>query len=616
MSQRGGKFVRVNLSTGNIMDEEISPESREAYVGGRGFGINYLYQELQPGIDPLGEANKILFLNGPLAGSAAQSVSRWMACTKSPLTGAYARSVGGADFGAWLRFAGYDFILVEGQSEKPVYLHLTREKCEIKDAGDIWGKDIDETQRWLVQQHGNNTRSACIGPAAEKLVKYAHIASGRRTAGRCGTGTVLGSKKLKAIAINAQRSIEFANAEAFKSAVGRQLAAYKNSKGFQHHKANGTMDMQDNTNRLGIFPVRNNRFGRLLDPQKVSFEEYRKLRTGEFGCYSCSVRCGKISTVSSGTYAGASSEGPEYESIWAFSGPIESTNIAATIAADELCDLLGLDTISTGNCIGFAYELYEKGLLTKKDTDGLELTYGNHEAMIALIKKIAAREGIGDLLAEGVKQVAARIGQGAEDYAMHAKGLEFPAYEPRGAKAHGYSYITSNIGAAHNYGYAHQEVRGVPVPRAVDRFTEDDKADLVIYNQDETAFSEVGISCVFTTEWGWFPGIFGELLAASTGVEQCTDPKYLWNLGEKIVNLERAFNVREGFRRKDDTFPPRILTEPLLTRGAPGEGQMVKQQDIFLNNYYRLRGWTEDGIPTAARLSKLGLKQALKDLPQ
>ena len=610
-----GKFLRVNLSSGKINSEPISLKDRENFVGGRGLGIKYLYQELQPGIDPLSEHNKLILLNGPLAGSQAQSVSRWMTCTKSPLTGAFARSVGGADFGAWLKFAGYDFIIFEGKAEKPVYLHLTEDSWEIRDAREIWGKDIDITQQWLTQQHGSNTRCACIGPAGEKLVKYAHIASSRRTAARCGTGTVMGSKNLKAIAINATRNIRFADPEAFKEAVKEQIAAYKTSKGYEHHKANGTMDMQDNTNGLGIFPVRNNRYGRMPDPTKIAFPEYLKMRTGEFGCYSCMVRCGKISTVKSGLYAGARSEGPEYESIWAFTGPIESHNVEASVAADQLCDLLGLDTISTGNCIGFAFELYEKGLLTKKDTDGLELNYGNHEAMIALVKKIAAREGIGDLLAEGVMRVAAKIGRGAEDYAIHAKGLEYPGYEPRGAKAHGYNYITSNVGAEHNYGYAHQEVRGIPVPRAVDRFTEDDKADLVIYNQNETAEAELGITCVFTMGWGWFPETFGKLLAAMTGIKQCADMDYLRTIGDKLVNLERAFNVREGFSRQQDTFPKRLLSEPLLTRGAPGNGQMIQHMDAFLDKYYQLRGWTKEGIPSSAKLAELGLDYVAKDMP-
>ncbi len=603
------KLLRVNLTTGVLKEEVIPQQVVLDFVGGRGFGIKYLCQELSPGIDPLSEHNKLLLLNGVLAGTSAQSVSRWMACTKSPLTGAFARSVAGADFGAWLKFAGYDFILIEGKAERPVYIHLTSDSCQIHDAGELWGKDTQETQDWLSQRYGRNTRTACIGPAGERLVRYACIVSGRRTAGRCGTGTVMGSKNLKAIAINAQRNINLHDPEAFQQAVKEQLAAYQTSKGYHHFREMGTTDMQDTTNRLGIFPVRNFRYGRITDYEKINGEEYRKLRTGEFSCYSCSIRCGKATAATSGPYVGAHSEGPEYETIWAFTGSIDSTNIEATIAADQLCDDLGLDTISTGNCIGFAFELYEKGILTTQDTDGLDLTYGNHEAAIALIEKIARREGIGNLLAEGTMRAAAEIGKGTEAYAIHVKGLELPAYEPRGAKAHGYSYATSNIGATHNYGYAHQEVRGVPVPRAVDRFAEEEKEDLVIYNQDKTAMCEVGIACVFPQSYGWFPDIFGRMLAAATGIDRFADVDYLWKVGERIINMERSFIVREGFRRKHDYLPQRLRNEPLHTLGAPGEGQMVSEHDKFLDRYYQLRGWTKDGIPTIEKLKELGLEE-------
>ena len=315
---QAGRFLRVNLSSGKIVNEPIDRQVRKDFIGGRGFGINYLYQELSPKVDPLGEDNKLIMVTGPLAGTNGQSVSRWMVCTKSPLTGAFARSVCGADFGAWLKFAGYDFIIIEGKAARPVYLHLTKDSSEIEDAAEIWGQDIEKTQQWLTARHGSSTRSACIGPAGEKLVKYAHIASGRRTAGRCGTGTVMGSKNVKAIAINATRNVNLADPEAFKQAVKEQLAIYKNSKDHHHHREWGTTEMQNNTNNLGIFPVKNNRYGRINNFEKIYGAEYRKLRTGRFGCYSCELRCGMANTVTSGPYAGAHSEGPEYE----VSGPL------------------------------------------------------------------------------------------------------------------------------------------------------------------------------------------------------------------------------------------------------------------------------------------------------
>jgi aldehyde:ferredoxin oxidoreductase len=607
-----GKFIRINLSNGKVTNEPVDKTAITNFIGGRGVAASYLYRELKPGIDPLGEENKLILINGPLAGTNAQAASRWMACTLSPLTGAYARSVAGADFGAWLKFAGYDFIAIEGKADKPVYIHLTSDSCQIKDARDLWGKNTLEAQDMIVQRHGENTRTACIGPGGEKLVKYAAIVTHRRTCGRCGTGTVMGSKNLKAIAVTAKRNLQLHNPDLFAQLVKEQITALKANKGFVHHCEVGTTTTHDTTNPLGIYPVKNFRYGQQENYEKLSGDEYRKIRTGEFGCYSCMAKCGKAHKVTSGTYAGAWSEGPEYESIWAFSGPIDSNNLEATIAADQLCDDLGIDTISTGSTIGFAYELYEKGILTKKDTDGLELTYGNHHAMIELIKKIASREGIGNILAEGSRRAAAIIGKGAEYYSMSVKGLEMPAYEPRGAKSHGYNYATSNIGASHVYGYAGQEIFGSNIPRVIDRFAEAENADIVIFNQHRIAQAEVGVACGFSSNWGWIPEIFTKMLAAATGIEQFGDSDYLWKVGERIVNMERLFNTRNGFGRKDDTLPKRLLTEPLLTREAPGNGQIVREQDKFLDRYYQLRGWTNDGVPTPEKLNELGIGYMLK----
>jgi aldehyde:ferredoxin oxidoreductase len=614
MATYTGRLLRVNLSSGIAAVETIPPETCELFVGGRGFGIAYLYKEQPPHVDPLGEENRLLFLAGPLAGTPAQSVSRWMVVTKSPLTNAYARSVGGADFAAWMRFAGYDAILIEGKAEAPVYLHVTAEGCRIAKANDLRGNDTRRTQDLLRQRHGEKTRVACIGPAGERLVRYAAIVSDRRTASRCGVGTVMGSKNLKAIAITADRTVRLFDTDAFKELAVEQNRLFRASQKFEQHREWGTTETQNVTNTLGIFPVRNFRYGQQQDGEKLFGEEYRKIRTGDFGCYNCSAQCGKAHTVTTGPYAGAWSEGPEYESIWAFSGPMDNTSIEATIAADQLCDDLGIDTISAGNSIGFAYELYERGIIDRKDTDGLELTYGNHQAMVTLIQQIGARQGFGDVLAEGVVRAARMIGRNAEAYAMHAKGMELPAYEPRGAKSQGFNYATANIGGSHCIGYAGQEVFGVPVPRPVNRFAETENADVVIYNQNSTGMGEVGIVCSFARAWGWFPHVYGMLLAAATGVERFADIGYLSKVGERIVNLERSFNVREGFDRKDDRLPERMLSEPLHTYGAPGEGEMVREMEQFLDRYYELRGWTRDGVPTASKLDELGLGQIVEEI--
>jgi aldehyde:ferredoxin oxidoreductase len=614
MTERDRKFLRINLSTGKVITESIPRLIQQNFIGGRGFASYYLYRELSPATDPLSERNKLLLATGPLAGTKAQSVSRWLVYTRSPLTGAIARSSAGADFGAWMRFSDYDFLVIEGKAEKPVYVLLSKNSCDIKPAGELWGKETAETQEWLHQCHGDHTRVACIGPAGEKLVKYAAIITDQRSASRCGVGAVMGSKNLKAIAINAKRKVQLHDPDVFNHLVKQQIELMRASKGYHHHSKMGTTDTHDITNPLGIYPVRNFRYGQQKGYEKLSGEEYQKLRTGSFGCYSCSARCGKRHHVTSGPYAGAHSYGPEYETIWAFSGPIDSSSIEATVAADQLCDNLGLDTISTGNTIGFAYELYAKGILTKGDTDGLDLSYGNHSAMIALIKKIAQREGIGDLLAEGTKRAAAIIGKDAEAYAMHVKGLEFPAYEPRGAKCLGFNYATSNIGASHSYGYAAQEVFGSPIPRKVDRFAEEENADIVVYNQNSRAMGELGVACSFCALFGWMRQLYGKMLLASTGIAQIADPNYLGLVAERIVNVERAFNVREGFRREHDVLPQRMLSEPLYTNGAPGEGQMIRDINKFLDRYYEIRGWTPEGVPSVKKLAELDLSDPLKDM--
>jgi len=601
------KCIRINLSTREINTETIPEQVVTDFIGGRGFGAYYLYRDLAPGVDPLGPDNRLLLLAGPLAGTGSLSTSRWMAITKSPLTGGYARSVGGADFGAWLSWTGYAFLEITGRAKEPVYIHFNGDTPSILDAAGLWGKEVTRTQELIQQEHGKDTRAVCIGPAGEKLVRYASIFSDKRSASRCGVGTVMGSKNLKAVAITAKRHVQLDDMETFRQLIKEQAAIYQSSPMFKNHQEWGTTDTLTTTNILGIFPVNNFREGRIKEYEKLAGKEYRKLRSGEFSCYSCPARCGKAHTVNSGTFAGIVSDGPEYESIWAFTGPINCLNMEASIAADSLCDELGFDTISAGNCIGFAYELYEKGMITKSDTDGLELKYGDHTAMMTLLKKIGNREGFGNILADGVKRAAEIIGKGSEKFAIHCKGLEPPAYEPRGAKNMGFNYATSNIGASHSYGYSSQEVFDVPFPRKVNRF-EEGNADVVIYNQDRMAMNEIGIVCSFAANWGWAPVIYGKMLAAATGVKQSADPAYLMKVGQRTMNIERAFNNREGFSRKDDTLPERMLKENLIVDGEPIEAARVKDLPGFLDRYYELRGWTADGAPSAAKVKELGIE--------
>lgn len=604
------KLLRANLTTGALKEEVIPQKIVVDFVGGRGFGIKYLYQELSPGIDPLSPSNKLLFTIGPLAGTGALSFSRWMAITRSPLTNTYFRSVGGGDFGAWLRFAGLDMIIVEGKSTKPVYLYIEDGRYEIKDARELWGKDTAKTQEKLKEIYGTGVRIACIGPAGEKLVRYASILSDRRTAGRGGVGAVMGSKNLKAIVIKAARKVNLPNPDEFKKLIKQQADGFKADPTQQGHRIDGTLANIEITNIRGMFPNRNFREGRLDGWENISVTEYAKIKVKDTGCYVCPVRCGKIHTVAAGPYAGATNEGPEYETIWAFTASIGSTDIGTTVVADILCDDLGLDTISTGNTIGFAYELFEKGIISPKDTDGLNLTYGNQEAAIELIKRIGNRQGFGDVLAEGTRRAASHIGKGADAYAMQIKGLEMPGYEPRAAKRHGLGYATSTIGASHNIAYCVQEIFGVTRPRGVDRFADEGDTDIIKLLQDRTAMWETGIACIFAEP---HVRLFAAMLASVTGIPELGAIEHLFKVGERIYNLERMFNVREGFGCADDTFPLRITSEPLKNAGA-AEGQVLRKPATLLDEYYQFRGWDENGTPRAGKLRELGLEEIIKDL--
>jgi aldehyde:ferredoxin oxidoreductase len=602
------KLLRVDLTSATLNEELIPQNIVNQFVGGRGFGIKYLYQELSPGTEPLSPANKLIFTIGPLAGTGALSFSRWIVTTKSPLTDTYFRSVGGADFGAWLRFVGLDMLIVEGKSTKPVYLYIQDGHHELRDAGELWGNDTARTQEKLKAVHGKDVRAACIGPAGEKLVRFASILSDRRTAGRGGVGAVMGAKNLKAIAIKATPKVE-PPAE-YKALIKEQAEGNEADPAIRGYRAAGTLGNIQATNVFGIFPTRNFREGSLDGWEGISAAEYAKIKVKDHGCYGCPVRCGKIHRMPTGPYAGATNEGPEYESIWAFASATGSTDIGATIVADILCDDLGVDTISMGNTIGFAYEIYEKGIIDLNDTDGLNLTYGNHEAAIELIKRIGNRQGFGDILAEGTRQAASRIGKGVEAYAMQIKGLELPGYDPRGAKRHGLGYATSPIGGSHNIGYLSQEIFGATRPRPIDRFADKGDTDILKLAQDRAGMWETGIACSFAQPR---MRVFGPMLASITGTPELGVAEHLFAVGERIFNLERAFNIREGFRRKDDIFPMRIITEPLRHAG-PSEGQVLRNPDALLDEYYRFRGWDENGVPTRDKLRELGLEEIISDM--
>jgi aldehyde:ferredoxin oxidoreductase len=610
------RLLRVNLSKGTTKEEQIPPKLALDYVGGRGFGSKYLYDEVPAGTDPLGKQNKLLIVTGALAGTSAQSLSKWAVVIKSPLTGTIYRSYGGGDFGAWLKWAGFEMIILEGKAAKPSYLYIKDGIYEIHDASAIQGKTTSQAQEYLSKKHGVKARMICIGPAAEKMVRYAGIFSGRRTAGRGGTGTVMASKNLKAVVVEANRTEELADPAEFSKLIKQQVKGFKEGMGFEAFRDYGTpMGVDYPGFSIGSFPVRNFRSGDLEGWEKITFLNYAAITTKHSGCYACMLKCGHTHTVAEGPYAGVTSEGPHYETIFAFTGSTACTDVGATVKADLMCCELGLDSISTGVTIGFAYELFEKGILTTKDTDGLVLKYGDPEPMLKLIEMIGRREGIGDILAEGTKRAAERIGKGSEEYAMQTKGLEMPGYEPRAMKAQGMHYALNNGGGNHCYGYAGQEM-GNPTPRLLDAAADEGKGDVIKYNQDHVAALELVNACLFPARNLELFGldIVANMLPAALGDTKFGSADYLWYVGEKVYNLERCFNIRDGFSRKDDTLPKRMYTEPL--QGGVRDGEMIRKPDVIIDEYYEARGWDKNGIPTKATLKRLGLEDLDKDIAQ
>jgi len=578
------------------------------FLGGRGLAVRYLYGELGAGVEPLAPDNKLLFMMGPLGATTVQAVSRMAVVTKSPLTGCIAKSIVGGNFGAFLKFAGFDGIIIEGEAEKPTYIHIDREGVHFIDADEIWGLDTEKTQTRLRQRHGASTQIACIGPAGEKLVRYAVIISSeRRCAGRTGIGAVMGAKKLKAIAVNSAGPLKVYDPEQFKGLVKKQIEGLRTSPGRIQMTDFGTAYLTLGYEKMGTFPVKNFQEGHLEGVENLSEKELAKLKVKNDGCYGCMTKCGQVRKVTEGPYAGASSEGPDYETIWAIGGNLGITDITYLIAADSLCDRLGMDTISTGGSVGFACELFQRGVINKKETDGLELTWGNHADIIKLIEKIGRREGLGKLLGEGTKRAAAQIGKGAETYAMQVKGLEFPAYEPRAIKGYGLIFATANIGASHMYGRPGDELSG-----KVDRFADQGKGASIARVQIGQAVTDSVVQCAFGAATGFSPEARAELLVAATGFKEFGDPAYLNKIGERILCLERSFNVREGFNRKDDTLPARMLTEPLQNAG-PSTGQVVRL-DTLLDELYDTLGYTREGIPSIEKLNSLGLEWVVPDI--
>lgn len=607
-----GKILRVDLTDQTTKEEAVSEELAKNYLGGAGFAIKYLYDELKPGTPALDKENRLIFAVGPLTATGAPCSSRMAVVAKSPLTNAVGMALAGGHFPAEMKRAGYDMIIIEGKAEKPTYLAIKEGEVRFRSAAKLQGMMTTDTQLFIKEELGDhNYRVACIGPAGERLVPMACIINERRAAGRKGLGAVMGSKNLKAIAVRGHQRPAIADAAKFKKARQAMNKAMKDSEVlYPHFAKNGTPMIIDDMTKMGIYSTKNwSATGEVDLVKEQGRDAQHEMIITKSHCADCPVGCTQVKLVKEGPYAGYLSEGPEFETTYSLGSTAGVGYLPAIIAADRICDEYGIDTMSAGVTIGFAMELYEKGILTKKDTGGIDLKFGNHQAMIELLRQMAFKEGLGAILCQGTKKMAEKIGKGSGDYAMQVKGLELPAYDVRGAKAHGLNYATSYTGADHNRGYAYQEIFGIPHPEEVDRFVIKGKGRLTKWNQDVRCVTcDCSTMCAFLLDMA-VPDIAcqntADLVNAATGMRLTADE--VQQIGERINNVARLFNIGEGFSRKDDTFPKRIMTEAI--KAGDSAGQLISQADLdtMLDEYYEARGWDKEGNPTAAKLKELGL---------
>lgn len=597
-------LLRVDLTQRKFREERIDESMILKFLGGRGLGAKILFDELEPTTDPLGAENKLLFLTGPLIGTGAPWCVKYTVVTRSPLSGTILMSLAGGFFGPRLRCTGYDGLIIEGKSEESIYLWIDRGRVEFRKASHLWGMTTEECQEEIHEElREPRVQIACIGPAGERAVRLACIISGRRAAGRGGAGAVMGSKNLKAIAVNGTRKVPILEPQGFKEL---QMAIRKEVPKTDRLKVFGKYGTPKNlllVNERGIFPTRNFQGGVFEGIREVNHIEQQRRVIREVTCHACPVACGNLTRAAEGPYEGITTEGPEYETFWAFGAQCGNSSIDAIIAADRMCDQLGLDTISTGNIIGFAMECMERGLLKQEELDGLDLRFGNHSAMVEMIRRIGYREGIGDILAEGVRRAADLIGKGSQNFVMHVKGLELAGYDPRGAKGMGIEYATSPRGGCHERGLVSRETFGVAP--FIDPLSKEGKGAVVKAVQDVTAVLDSLGVCVFPPhndgmDMMDIAGLLSFVLGKSI------TPEELMEAGDRIWNLERLFNTREGFTREDDALPARLLKEPMPE--GPAKGHVV-ELDQLLNDYYLTRQWDNNGIPTPEVLDKLGLAQ-------
>jgi aldehyde:ferredoxin oxidoreductase len=617
-----GKHLVVNLSDETISIEKNNSTLIKKFLGGRGWAASYLFENMPQGIEPLGSENILAICLGPLTGTLAPSSARYTIASKSPLTGGIGYSNAGGHFAPELAYAGYDAIFVHGIAKEPLYLFIENNTVELRSAKHLWGKDTWDTDHILKEELGGEFQILSIGQAGENLVKYAAIMNNlSRAAARTGVGAVMGSKRLKAVAVKGTGIVEVDNPSKFMEIVHETLEKIYDDPAYPSLSYYGTPFLVDLAYISGGLATRNNQTGVFEKYEEISAETFdEKYRVKSESCFGCPIHCGKYSKVELGKYAGTKGGSPEFETIVCLGSKCGIGDLAAILKANELSNKYGLDTISLGDTIAFAMEAYEKGIISSEDTGGLEVTWGNDDVLIKLIEMTAFRIGFGNLLADGTKRMSRKIGGGSDDFALEIKGMEPPAYDVRTAKAFGLGWATATRGADHlaalpNFellGYKPQKgVEWFGSEKAVDPFSLEGKPRMVVWHENFGAIVDSAEMCKYTcfSAYAVKPEDMVLFINSTTGWELNSED--LLEIGERIYNLERLFNLREGIGKEADTLPKRFLKEPLPE--GPGKGQYV-ELDKMLPEYYRLRKWDiNTGIPYISLLSKLGLLKQAED---
>jgi aldehyde:ferredoxin oxidoreductase len=616
-----GRILKIDLSSGAAESIPVTQELAEQYIGGKGFGARFLYDMAGPEVDPLAPANPLMFMPGPLTGTLAPSM-REAIVFKSPLTGIYADSFHGGVLGPEIKYCGYDGLIITGKANAPAYVFLDGDKVEIRDAGFLWGADTDQTYARLYQALGDRTvKIACIGPAGENLVRFALIdCTPHRQAGRCGAGAVMGSKNLKALVVRGgAHQVRVADAARFLELVKATHQRIKQWPGF--HEL-GTLRDVIGHSTAAVIPTFNAQQASFAGSRRIAGPLHRdRIWLRHTACMGCVTACSKVGALRRGPHKGTVVENIEYESLALMGANLGIDHLEGLAFACHLCDLYGLDTMSAGGVIGFAIEAAQRGDLSPAQLEGLDLRFGAYKEVHRLLGMIARREGIGDLLAEGVRRAAQAIGGESYKYALHTKGLEMPGYDPRGLPGHGLGYMTGDKGGEHVQGYMPDfEYRGYPWrggEREVERFALEGKAEIVIWLQNYQVGTNTLVKCDFVKRYAEdggspTPSELAEFLSAATGRDCGSDDIEL--VGERIWNLIRLYNLREGITRQDDDLPYRIREEDLQDPPAAGRKLSRPDLDRMLDEYYRLRGWGADGVPGAAKLAELGLAKEGQDL--